>query len=48
MLSNLHRKSLAASLALLLCGFTSATFAAGGSAPADLGPTNTSQTINVT
>lgn len=46
--STLHRKSLAASLALLLCGFTSATFAAGGSGPADLGPSNTNQTINVT
>lgn len=48
MLTNLHRKSLAASLALSLCGFATATFAAGGSKPADLGPSNTSQTVNVT
>jgi subtilase family serine protease len=48
MLKNLHRKSLAASLALLLCGFTTASFAAGGSAPADLGASNANQKVNVT
>ncbi len=48
MLKNLHRKSLAASLALLLCGFTTASFAAGGSSPADLGTSNANQKVNVT
>ncbi|MFC5582322.1 S53 family peptidase [Rhodanobacter terrae] len=53
MLTNLHRKSLATSLALLLCGFASVSFAAGGSAPADpapvdLGSSNPAQTVNVT
>jgi len=44
--SNLHRKSLAASLALLLCGFTTATFAANS--PTDLGPSDQNQKVNVT
>jgi subtilase family serine protease len=48
MLTNLHRKSLATSLALLLCGFATASFAAGGSAPADMGASNPGQTVNVT
>ncbi|WP_243039178.1 S53 family peptidase [Dyella sedimenti] len=42
---NLHRKALAASLALLLGGFASATIAA---TPTDLGASNPSQTVNVT
>ena len=48
MLSNLHRKSLAVSLALLFGGFATASFAAGSSPAADLGPSNASQTVNVT
>jgi len=48
MLTNLHRKPLAASLALLLCGFATTSFAAGGSAPTDLGASNPGQTVNVT
>jgi kumamolisin len=46
--SNLHRKSLAASLALLLCGITTTSFAAGGTAPADAGASNPSQSVTVT
>ncbi|MGP1667496.1 MAG: S53 family peptidase, partial [Rhodanobacter sp.] len=48
MLKNLQRKSLAASLALILCGYASAGIAAVGSAPADLGASNPGQTVNVT
>ncbi len=48
MLKNLRRKSLAASLALLLCGFTTVSFADGGSTPADLGASNPNQTVDVT
>ena len=48
MLKTLHRTSLATSVALLLCGFSAASFAAGGSAPADLGASNPGQTVNVT
>jgi subtilase family serine protease len=48
MLKNLHRKSLATSLALLLCGYATIGFAADGSAPADLGASNPGQTVNVT
>jgi subtilase family serine protease len=49
MLSTLHRKSLAVSLGLLLFGgATSVAMAAGSSSPADLGPSNTSQKVNVT
>jgi kumamolisin len=49
MLSTLHRKSLAVSLGLLLFGgATSVAMAAGGSAAADLGPSNASQKVNVT
>ena len=48
MLKNLHRKSLATSVALLLCGYATVSFAADGSAPADLGASNPGQTMNVT
>ncbi|HET6552347.1 MAG TPA: S53 family peptidase [Dyella sp.] len=49
MLSTLHRKSLAVSLGLLLFGgATSVAMAAGSSSPADLGPSNTNQRVNVT
>ena len=54
MLTNLHRKSLATSLALLLCGFATTSLAAGGSAPTsraapiDIGASNPAQTVNVT
>lgn len=49
MLSTLHRKSLAVSLGLLFFGgATSAAVAAGSSSPADLGPSNTNETVNVT
>ncbi|GAA0889744.1 S53 family peptidase [Rhodanobacter soli] len=48
MLKKLHRTSLAASVALLLCGFSTLSFAAGGSAPTDLGASNPGQTVNVT
>lgn len=48
MLTHLHRKSLATSLALLLCGFATTSFAAGGSTPTDLGASNPGQTVNVT
>ncbi|WP_243047744.1 S53 family peptidase [Dyella sp. RRB7] len=48
MLSNLHRKSLVMSLALLLGGYATASLAAGSSSAADLGPSNPSQTVNVT
>lgn len=48
MLKTLHRTSLAASVALLLCGFSTASFAAGGSAPTDLGASDPGQTVNVT
>jgi kumamolisin len=53
MLTNLHRKSLATSLALLLCGFATTSLAAGGAAPTDrapvdLGASNSAQTVNVT
>lgn len=49
MLSTLHRKSLAVSLGLLLFGgATSVAMAAGSPSPADLGPSNTNQKVNVT
>jgi subtilase family serine protease len=48
MLKKLHRTSLAASVALLLCGFSTLSFAAGGSAPTDLGASNPGQTVSVT
>lgn len=54
MLTNLHHKSLATSLALLLCGYATTSFAAGGSAPTgkaapiDIGASNPAQTVNVT
>jgi kumamolisin len=53
MLTNLHRKSLATSLALLLCGFATTSLAAGSAAPTDrapvdLGASNSAQTVNVT
>ncbi|WP_426702295.1 S53 family peptidase [Rhodanobacter sp. Col0626] len=48
MLKNLHRKSLATAVALLLCGVATDGFAAAGSSPADLGASNPSQTVNVT
>lgn len=53
MLTNLHRKTLATSLALLLCGFATISLAADGSAssgqaPVDLGASNPAQTVNVT
>jgi subtilase family serine protease len=47
MLKNLHRKALATSIALLLCGVATISFAADGS-PADLGASNPAQTVNVT
>ncbi|HUW54520.1 MAG TPA: S53 family peptidase [Rhodanobacter sp.] len=48
MLKNLHRKSLATSLALLLCGYATVGFAADSSAPTDLGASNPGQTMSVT
>ena len=48
MLKKLHRTSLAASVALLLGGFSTLSFAAGGSAPTDLGASNPGQTVSVT
>jgi Predicted protease len=48
MLKKLHRTSLATSVALLLCGFSTLSVAAGGSAPTDLGASNPGQTVNVT
>ncbi|MDR3445197.1 MULTISPECIES: S53 family peptidase [unclassified Dyella] len=49
MLSTLQRKSLAASLGLLFFGgATSVAMAAGNSPSADLGPSNTNETVNVT
>ena len=48
MLKKLHRTSLATSVALLLCGFSTLSFAAGGSAPTDLGASNPGQTVSVT
>lgn len=48
MLKKLHRTSLATSVALLLCGFSTISFAAGGWAPTDLGASNPGQTVNVT
>ncbi len=47
MLKNLHRKALATSVALMLCGIATVTFAADGR-PADLGASNPAQTMNVT
>jgi subtilase family serine protease len=47
MLKNLHRKALATSVALLLCGVATVSFAADGS-PVDLGASNPAQTVNVT
>ncbi len=47
MLKNLHRKALATSVALLLCGVATVSFAADGR-PADLGASNPAQTVNVT
>ena len=48
MLKKLHRTSLATSVALLLCGFSTISVAADGSPPADLGASNPGQTVNVT
>ena len=48
MLKNLHRKSLATSLALLLCGYATVGFAADSPAPTDLGASNPGQTMSVT
>lgn len=48
MLKTFHRTSLAASVALLLCGFSTVGFAAGGSPSADLGASNPGQTVSVT
>jgi len=48
MLKKLHRTSLATSVALLLCGFSTLSVAAGGSAPTDLGASNPGQMVNVT
>ncbi|WP_199097538.1 S53 family peptidase [Dyella sp. ASV21] len=47
MLSTLHRKSLAASLALLFCGYTTVSMA-GAASPSDLGPSDTNQQVSVT
>jgi kumamolisin len=47
MLKNLHRKALATSVALMLCGIATVTFAADGR-PADLGASDPAQTMNVT
>ncbi|MFC5435970.1 protease pro-enzyme activation domain-containing protein [Rhodanobacter umsongensis] len=47
MLKNLHRKALATSVALMLCGIATVTFAADGR-PADLGASNPAQVMNVT
>jgi subtilase family serine protease len=47
MLKNLHRKALATSMALMLCGIATVTFAADGR-PADLGASNPAQMMNVT
>ncbi|WP_109124066.1 S53 family peptidase [Dyella sp. C11] len=48
MLSTLHRKSLAVSLGLLFFGGATSVAMAAGSSPTDLGPSNTSQKVNVT
>ena len=48
MLKKLHRTSLATSVALLLCGFSTISVAADGSPPADLGASNPGQTVDVT
>jgi subtilase family serine protease len=48
MLKTFHRTSLATSAALLLCGFSTVSFAAGGSPPTDLGASNPNQPVNVT
>lgn len=48
MLKQLHRKSLATSLALLLCGVASTAAASEVQPALDVGSTNTAQTINVT
>jgi subtilase family serine protease len=48
MLKTFHRMSLATSAALLLCGFSTVSFAAGGSPPTDLGASNPNQPVNVT
>jgi subtilase family serine protease len=48
MLKTFHRTSLATSVALLLCGFSTVSFAAGGSPPTDLGASNPNQPVNVT
>ncbi|WP_430391213.1 S53 family peptidase [Dyella sp. 20L07] len=48
MRNTLHRKTLATSLALLLGGLSTASLAANGAAPADLGASNASQTVTVT
>lgn len=45
--TNLHRKALASSVALLLCGFSTFVFAADGR-PVDLGATNPDQKVDVT
>lgn len=47
MLKNLDRKALATSVALLLCGVATVSFAADGR-PADLGASNPAQAVNVT
>ena len=48
MLANLHRTTLAASLTLLLTGFTTAALAANPQAVTDVGVAATSQPVNVT
>ncbi|MEO6800999.1 MAG: S53 family peptidase [Rhodanobacter sp.] len=48
MLKNMHRKALAASLALVLCGYANVSLAADNSAPTDLGASNPGQSVNVT
>ncbi|GAA0702352.1 S8/S53 family peptidase [Dyella marensis] len=48
MLAQLHRKTLAASLTLLLATVSTATFAAGTKPAADLGAANADQKVNVT
>ncbi|MGY3040268.1 kumamolisin [Rhodanobacter sp. TND4EL1] len=48
MLKNLHRKSLAAAVALLLCGYAGTSLASNGAPPTDLGASNPGQMINVT
>ena len=47
MLKNLHRKALATSVALMLCGIATPSLAADGH-PADLGASNPAQAMNVT